>query len=260
MIFTGLNVGGTTLQSTCLPKPTVWILAIDLRCRRFTRAVLSTLLLQCHRSVTTTCRKLSNLTGLAWPECESSPSILQLLALFFSAQRICLSATFGVSGKETLDKTAYTDEQVASRLLTITESAHPLPPATKTQLAATIIRLLSQASSGRLTDPVAKVLFSRLKQHVFARISASSSNERVRAISTASERLSAAGLPEFGSVVSEMVDLLAVVGDADRKSHGVWYERIAAENEHEISDAGEGGVTPRAVEGDSKGKQPMNQY
>jgi len=128
-------------------------------------------------------------------------------------------------------KNGYSDENLSSRLLSIIESSHPLPPATKTQLGATISRLLDKAAAGKLTDPVAKVLFTRLRQHVFTRISANSSNERVRAVSTASESLSTAGLPEFGTAVGGIVDILSKVGDADRRAHGVWYEKIASENE-----------------------------
>ncbi|KAF2673293.1 hypothetical protein BT63DRAFT_421458 [Microthyrium microscopicum] len=133
-------------------------------------------------------------------------------------------------------KTGYTDDAQPARVLSVIDTAHTLPPATKAQLGSTIARLLSQAATGRFTDPVAKVLFQRLKTHIFSRISASSSGERVRAVSTASESLSTAGLPEFGNIVGGLVDLLSKVGDADRKSHGIWYEKIAAENE---DDAGE---------------------
>lgn len=120
---------------------------------------------------------------------------------------------------------------IAPRILSIIEASHTLPPATKTQLQAAIARLLGQAASGRLTDPVAKVLFTRLRAHVFARISAASSNERVRGVSTASESLATAGLPEFGAIVGAMVQLLNRISDADREAHGGWYETIAAENE-----------------------------
>lgn len=127
--------------------------------------------------------------------------------------------------------TACDDPATVTKIMSILESSHTLPPATKAQLQSTVTRLLSQASAGRLTDPVAKVLFSRLKQHIFSRVSASSSGERIRAVSTASESLATAGLPEFGTIVGGMVQLLNRVSDADREAHGVWYEEIAKENE-----------------------------
>jgi T-complex protein 11 len=145
-------------------------------------------------------------------------------------------------------KGGYDEASIAQRILSIIEAAHTLPPATKSQLQATIARLLAQAAAGRLTDPVAKVLFTRLRTHVFARISAASSNERVKGVSTASESLATAGLPEFGAIVGAVVQLLNRISDADREAHGGWYEMIAAENEkradaeEEIAE-GSGGVS-----------------
>jgi hypothetical protein len=122
-------------------------------------------------------------------------------------------------------------ETLMPKLLGVIEGSHTLPPATKAQLQSTIARLLSQAAAGKITDPVARVLFTRLKQHIFKRLSASSSNERVRAVSMASETLATAGLPEFVTLVGSIVDVLARVGECDRKSHAAWYEQIAAEPE-----------------------------
>lgn len=106
-----------------------------------------------------------------------------------------------------------------------------MPVATKTQLAGTISRLLQQAERGRLTDPVMKVLFQRLKTHVFNRLSASSSGERVRAASTASEGLATSGLPEFVTPVGDIVNTLSKMAEVDQKAHGRWYEQIAQELE-----------------------------
>jgi len=106
-----------------------------------------------------------------------------------------------------------------------------MPPTTKASLASTISRLLGQASAGRLTDPVMKVLFQRLKTHVFNRLSASSSGEKVRAVSMASEGLATSGLPEFVGHVGEIVDTLTKMSEVDRKVHGTWYEAIAKDVE-----------------------------
>ena len=130
---------------------------------------------------------------------------------------------------ELLSKTGFEAEDIAQRAFSILESGNNMPPATKTALQAACTRFLSQAAAGRFTDPVLKVLFQRLKSHVFARVSANSSQERVRAASTASEGLASAGLPEFSAHVGEMVDLLGRVGEVDWQGHGVWYEQIAVE-------------------------------
>jgi len=130
-------------------------------------------------------------------------------------------------------KDGYTrdDGTLPTKVLSIIESAHAMPPSTRAQLSSTINRLLTQADSGRLTDPVMKVLFQRLKSHIFSRISASSSGERVRAASTASEGLATSGIPEFIGQVGEIVDTLDKIGEVDRKSHGIWYGKIAEEVE-----------------------------
>lgn len=123
------------------------------------------------------------------------------------------------------------DETLSARLLSIIESGHPMPATTKSQLSNTITRLIQQAERGRLTDPVVKVLFQRLKAHVFNRLSASSSGERVRVASTASEGLASSGMAEFVTQVGEISDTLGRMGDVDQKAHGIWYEQIAKEFE-----------------------------
>ena len=137
---------------------------------------------------------------------------------------------------ETLGREGYSVREedadvLPSRLLSVVESSHALPPATKAQLVGTIGRFLSQAQTGRFSDPVLKVLFQRLKAHVLTRVSASSSGERVRAVSAASEGLAATGLSEFIGRVGELVDRLVRVSEVDRKAHGVWYETVAREVE-----------------------------
>jgi hypothetical protein len=124
------------------------------------------------------------------------------------------------------------DPTTPAKLSSLLESSHNMPTSTRTQLSSTITRLLTQAESGKLSDPVLKVLFQRLKTHIFNRVSASSSGERVRAASTATEGLAATGLPEFVSQVAEICDQLSKVGDVDRKTHGQWYEEIAEEMEN----------------------------
>jgi len=126
-------------------------------------------------------------------------------------------------------------EDTSQKAFAILESGSNMPAATKTALQAACGRFYTQAANGRLTDPVLKILFQRLKSHIFTRLSASTSLEKVRAASTASEVLASAGLPEFTTHVSDMVDILSRVGEADLKSHGIWYEKIA----QEVQEAGE---------------------
>ncbi|KAF1839145.1 hypothetical protein BDW02DRAFT_229032 [Decorospora gaudefroyi] len=123
------------------------------------------------------------------------------------------------------------DPSTPSKISSLLESSRNMPPSTRSQLSSTITRLLTQAEAGKLSDPVLKVLFQRLKTHIFNRVSASSSGERVKAASTATEGLAATGLPEFVSQVADICEQLSKVGDVDRKAHGRWYEEIAEEME-----------------------------
>jgi hypothetical protein len=124
------------------------------------------------------------------------------------------------------------DPATPAKISSLLESSHNMPAATRAQLSSTITRLLTQAESGKLSDPVLKVLFQRLKTHIFNRVSASSSGERVKAASTATEGLATTGLPEFVSQVADICDQLSKVSDIDRKTHGKWYEEIAEELEN----------------------------
>lgn len=132
---------------------------------------------------------------------------------------------------ETLKDGYLKDAATPSKILSLIESSRPMPPATRTQLSSTINRLLTQAETGKLSDPVMKVLFQRLKTNIFNRVSASSSGERVRAASTATESLATTGLPEFVGQVGDIVDQLGKISEVDRKAHGKWYEEIADEME-----------------------------
>ncbi|KAL5411570.1 hypothetical protein PMIN04_010202 [Paraphaeosphaeria minitans] len=132
---------------------------------------------------------------------------------------------------ETLKDGYLKDPATPAKISSLLESSHAMPPSTRAQLASTITRLLTQADAGRVSDPVTKVLFQRLKTHIFNRVSASSSSERVKAASTATEGLATTGLPEFVSHVGDICDELGKVSEVDRKAHGKWYEEIAEELE-----------------------------
>ena len=131
-------------------------------------------------------------------------------------------------GTESYTSSDPSSPTTADKATSILSSAHNMPPATKAHLATTTARFFSQAASNRLSDPVLKVLFQRLKSHVFNRLAAISSAERVRAASGAQEALAGCGLAEFGSQVGGIVECLERVRAVDMAAHGEWYERIAA--------------------------------
>ncbi|KAF2117831.1 T-complex protein 11-domain-containing protein [Lophiotrema nucula] len=149
---------------------------------------------------------------------------------------------------ETLKDGYLKEPNTPSKILSLLESSHPMPPTTRAQLSSTITRLLTQAESGKLSDPVMKVLFQRLKTHIFNRVSASSSGERVRAASTATEGLATTGLPEFVNQVGDIVEQLGKISEVDRKCHGQWYEDIAEEVDRLAS---EGEVLTRSSSAES---------
>ncbi|KAF1810289.1 hypothetical protein P152DRAFT_376455, partial [Eremomyces bilateralis CBS 781.70] len=120
---------------------------------------------------------------------------------------------------------------LANSILQILTSAHPMPTSSQSTLLATVTRHLTQAASGRLTDPVLKVLFSRLRAHIFARVAASSSGERVRRAATAGEGLSSSGLGEFVERVEGLVEELGRVTKVDWAGHAEWYEQLVREVE-----------------------------
>jgi len=132
---------------------------------------------------------------------------------------------------ETLKDGYLKDPTTPAKIASLLESSHAMPPSTRAQLSSTITRLLTQAEAGKLSDPVMKVLFQRLKTHIFNRVSASSSGERVKAASTATEGLATTGLPEFVNHVGDIVEQLGKVSVVDRAAHGQWYEEIAEEME-----------------------------
>ncbi|KAF3384435.1 T-complex protein 11-like protein 2 [Penicillium rolfsii] len=154
------------------------------------------------------------------------------------------------------------NEISAERVHSILESTHPMPPATSAQLAATIRRVLAPVATASssaasqptvqvhaetssqkpaeppangpsalsFSDPVAKLILSRLRSHVLSRLSASSASERVRATTTASQSLAAAGMPEFVSEVGKLVDELEKVREVDWLCHSSVYERLVDES------------------------------
>ncbi|KAF7714704.1 T-complex 11 family protein [Penicillium ucsense] len=151
------------------------------------------------------------------------------------------------------------NEITAERVQSILESTHPMPSSASAQLAATTRRVLgpvatasssaaeqvsvhvrteiasdwssadnSATSSPALsfTDPVAKLILSRLRSHILARMSASSASERVRTTSSASQSLASAGMPEFVGEVGKLVEELEKVREVDWLCHSHVYERL----------------------------------
>jgi hypothetical protein len=126
----------------------------------------------------------------------------------------------------------------ASAAASLTEArtsveANAEAPAQESSSSESVSSAASSSTAGggatNFTDPVARLILSRLRAHVLSRLSASSASERVRATSTASQSLAGAGMPEFVSQVGQLTEELSKVREVDWLCHGMIYERILGE-------------------------------
>lgn len=110
------------------------------------------------------------------------------------------------------------------------ESCRSMPMATKAHLKELVRRIAENTYEVGLTDaatvtePVMRLLLTRLRAHILGRISAITTSEKVKTTSTASENLAMLGLPEFVAPIGKIVEEIAKVGVADRNGHAIWYE------------------------------------
>ncbi|OAP54609.1 hypothetical protein AYL99_11057 [Fonsecaea erecta] len=147
----------------------------------------------------------------------------------------------------------------ANRIVSLIESSHMMPESTKEGLANFVGRVLPTAAAASrnrdaavqaqqdaghdrtmnesagtssadvFSEQIATFLLKTLREHVFARLSAASTAERVRTTTGAGEVLARAGMPEFLEEVNRLVDTLDRVRLVDWKCHEKWYGQIASE-------------------------------
>ncbi|KAI9671842.1 MAG: hypothetical protein M1831_003370 [Alyxoria varia] len=121
--------------------------------------------------------------------------------------------------------------QLTMRIVDIIESSKGMPQSSKNHLAGVITRFLREMqTAGPLADPVLKLLMQRLRAHLYARLAASTSAERVRVASTTGEGLAGIGVGEFIGSVSGWADELGRVARVDWSAHGRWYGIVAGED------------------------------
>ncbi len=82
-----------------------------------------------------------------------------------------------------------------------------------------------------------KVLLKKTQTHVLSRLAASSSEERIRTSTTASEVLGSSGMPEFVGRIGDIVQELGRVADVDREAHGKWYDEVAKKAAEEAGES-----------------------
>lgn len=125
------------------------------------------------------------------------------------------------------------------------ESGRSMPGATKSQLRALVTRVLiaSQEMSRDYkepSEPVLRLLLTRLRGNILTRLTAQSASEKVKAANAAGEKLASLGLSEFVEKVRHISDLLDKIGAVDRAAHGPWWDAIATKVEQdEMSTSGQ---------------------
>ncbi|SCO80386.1 related to IQ calmodulin-binding motif domain protein [Fusarium oxysporum] len=143
----------------------------------------------------------------------------------------------------------------ASRIMAVLEAGHPLqatvdgvmaalesgrsmPTATKSHLRALVTKVLTASqdmaqNGNEPREPVLRLLLTRLRSNILARLAAGSASEKVKAANTAGEKLASLGLSEFVDRVREISNLLEKIGTVDRAAHGPWWDAVATKVEQE---------------------------
>ncbi|KAI3327929.1 T-complex protein 11-domain-containing protein [Xylariaceae sp. AK1471] len=120
------------------------------------------------------------------------------------------------------------------------EAGRSMPTATKKHLHALVAKVLeafidAKRHNTEPREPVMRLLLTRVRGHTLTRLQAGSASEKVKATSTASEKLAGLGLPEFVERVRLMIDEIGRVGSVDRDTHGVWWEGVSKKVDQEDS-------------------------
>ena len=146
------------------------------------------------------------------------------------AQRVLLVLQKAESQPET------PQESTVDGILAALESGRSMPTATKFQLRSLVTKFVAAALEPEFRDPVLRLLLNRLRAHILSRLAAASASEKVKAATTAGERLASLGLAEFADKVRDIVETLGQVGQVDRDAHGVWWDQVAELCEKEAQD------------------------
>ncbi|KAI1132167.1 T-complex protein 11-domain-containing protein [Nemania abortiva] len=123
------------------------------------------------------------------------------------------------------------------------EAGRSMPAATKKHIQALVTKVLEACIEAKRTnteprEPVMRLLLTRIRGHILSRLQAGSASEKIKATSTAGEKLAGLGLPEFVERVREMIDEISRVGAVDRDTHGVWWEAVSAKVDEESTAQG----------------------
>ncbi|KAF4456108.1 hypothetical protein F53441_1723 [Fusarium austroafricanum] len=200
-------------------------------------------------------------TKITPPPIEEVPEMLRLdynriSQVSTTIQRIITAGAVLLQCKNLLKRDVRSSWKMeASRIMAVLEAGHPLqttvdgvmaalesgrsmPTATKSHLRALVTKVLTASqdmaqNGSEPREPVLKLLLTRLRGNILARLAAGSASEKVKAANTAGEKLASLGLSEFVDRVREISNLLEKIGTVDRAAHGPWWDAVATKVEQE---------------------------
>ncbi|KAM7189080.1 T-complex protein 11 domain containing protein [Naviculisporaceae sp. PSN 640] len=127
-----------------------------------------------------------------------------------------------------------TVQNAVDGIMAALEAGRSMPVATKAHLRALVTKFVTAGAElvvggegSEPREPVLRLLLNRLKGYILARIGSASATEKVKATSTAGEKLAGLGLAEFVDKVRDMVDMITRVSTVDRDAHGPWWDEVA---------------------------------
>ncbi|KAK0724375.1 T-complex protein 11-domain-containing protein [Lasiosphaeris hirsuta] len=160
------------------------------------------------------------------------------------AQRILLVLEKSESqGDMTLDATV-------DGIMAALEAGRSMPAATKVHLRALVNKFVAasdEAATRRESEPrepVLRLLLNRLRGYILARLATASASEKVKATSTAGEKLASLGLAEFLDKIRDMVEMMSKVSSVDRDAHSGWWDQVGEVVEKEGDVFAAGSVSP----------------
>jgi hypothetical protein len=111
------------------------------------------------------------------------------------------------------------------------ESGRSMPAATKSQLRALVNKIMNayveMEKGTEPTEPVLRLLLTRLRGNIVARLAPGSASDKVKATNNSGEKLASLGLSEFVDKVRWISDLLDKIGSVDKAAHHPWWEAVA---------------------------------
>ncbi|KAK4235569.1 peptidase family M1-domain-containing protein [Achaetomium macrosporum] len=157
---------------------------------------------------------------------QDTPEMLRRCKNLLKRDRI-----FAVLEKSDDQQGDMTLDVAAEGIIAALEAGRSMPAATKQHLRGMVHKFLAASAEAatqrdsELREPVLRLLLGRLRGHILARLAAASASEKVKATSTAGEKLASLGLVEFVEKVRDTVDMMGrpvhydlVIRDLDFKN------------------------------------------